>query len=455
MISAEELNQKRSNQPDASITSMTSEKRTLPQQALENGTPSNAHAVEQKPALISPGPPPDGGLAAWLQVACSWLIFFNVLGILNTYGQFQTIYETDILINQSSSNISWIGSVQFLLCYLTTIFTGPIWDSGHLRFLLIVGTVISVFGMMMLSLCHTYWQFFLAQAIVVGVGFGFVFMPASAIVPQWFSTKNSFAVGVATTGSSIGAVIYPVLLNQLKPQIGFAWTVRVMGFIIFGTMLPALALMRLRNPPPATKRALIDLKHLKDIPYLLSCLGFFIGFLGLYVFYYYIQLYAVDVAGTGSGLAFYLLSILNAASFFGRLIPNYAAGNVGPMNTQVFFGAISGILSFCLLAIKNTPGVIAFSALYGFVSGPFVSLPIPVIASVSPDKSMLGTRLGMSFAFIGFGVLIGEPVAGAILGSSQNWVGVIIWCGVMLLASSCVISAARIAKTGLVLKARS
>lgn len=125
------------------------------------------------------------------------------------------------------------------------------------------------------------------------------------------------------------------------------------------------------------------------------------------------------------------------------------------MNTQVFFGAISGILSFCLLAIKNTPGVIAFSALYGFVSGPFVSLPIPVITSVSPDKSILGIRLGMSFALSGFGVLIGEPVAGAILGSSQNWVGVIIWSGVMLLASSFIISAARIVKTGPVLMARS
>jgi len=193
----------------------------------------------------------------------------------------------------------------------------------------------------------------------------------------------------------------------------------------------------------------------KDIPYLLSCLGFCIGFLGLYVFYFYIQLYAIDVADTESGLAFYLLPILNAASFFGRLLPNYAAGHLGPMNTQVFFGAISGILSFCLLAIKNTPGVIAFSALYGFVSGPFVSLPIPVITSVSPDKSILGIRLGMSFAFSGFGVLIGEPVAGAILGSSQNWVGVIIWSGVMLLASSFIISAARIVKTGPVLMARS
>lgn len=41
----------------------------------------------------------------------------------------------------------------------------------------------------------------------------------------------------------------------------------------------------------------------------------------------------------------------------------------------------------------------------------------PVITSISPDKRMLGTPLGMSIAFLGFGVFIGEPVAGLILGA--------------------------------------
>ena len=87
---------------------------------------------------------------------------------------------------------------------MTCIFTGPIWDDGRVRLLLGVGTVVMVFGLMMVSLCHEFYQFFLAQAIVTGVGFGFCFMPASAIVPQWFSTHAPFAVGLATTGSSIG-----------------------------------------------------------------------------------------------------------------------------------------------------------------------------------------------------------------------------------------------------------
>jgi hypothetical protein len=105
----------------------------------------------------------------------------------------------------------------------------------------------------------------------------------------------------------------------------------------------------------------------------LSCLGFLVGFLGLYVYYYHINLYATEVTKTPPSLAFYLLAILNSGSFLGRLLPNYAAGAIGPLNVQFIFGVLSSILAFSLLAVKSTAGVILFTAFYGFVSGPFVS----------------------------------------------------------------------------------
>ena len=170
-------------------------------------SPSPAIEENEKSAPV----PPDGGFMAWLQVAASWLIMFNVLGLLNTYGQFQSLYETDLLKQETASTISWIGSAQFLICYFVCIFTGPVWDEGRAHFLLGVGTVIMVFGLMMLSLCHEYYQFFLTQTIVTGVGFGFVFLPASGIVTQWFSSKYPIAIGISTTGSSIGELV--VLYN--------------------------------------------------------------------------------------------------------------------------------------------------------------------------------------------------------------------------------------------------
>ncbi|KAJ0415254.1 monocarboxylate permease-like protein, mch4 [Aspergillus carlsbadensis] len=399
---------------------------------------------------LQPPTPPNGGFMAWLQVAGAWIITFNVLGLLNSYGQFQNIYETDLLKDKSTSTIAWIGSAQFLICYLVCTFTGPLLDTGHLHLLLGIGTVVTVFGLMMVSLCHSYYQFFLAQTIVTGIGFGLIFLPASSVVAQWFSTRTPLAIGISVSGSSIGAIIYPIMLQRLSAQIGFPWTVRIMGFMVLGTMLFAAAVMRVRVGKNPRKRKVIDLRHFKDKFYLIACLSFFVNFLGLYVLYYYISLYATEVAGTDQGLAEYLLAILNAGSFFGRLIPNWLAGRYGLLNVQIIFGVLSCALAFALLGIKSTGGVVAFTVIYGFVSAPYVSLPIPIVTSLSSDKSVWATRLGMSFAVIGLGALIGSPVAGAILGDGvdRNWTGLIVWCGVMFFTSTAILVALRTMKVG-------
>jgi MFS family permease len=120
------------------------------------------------------------------------------------YGVFQTYYSHDIAESSTASAISWIGSMQtFLLCFIGTL-VGPIYDSGHMRLLLVVGTFLSVFGIFMTSICKAYWQLFLAQGVVTGTGFGCLFLPGVAVVSQYFSTKKAFATGVASLGSSIG-----------------------------------------------------------------------------------------------------------------------------------------------------------------------------------------------------------------------------------------------------------
>lgn len=224
-----------------------------------------------------------------------------------------------------------------------------------------------------------------------------------------------------------------------------------MGFLVLATMFFAVAVMRARVDDDPQKRKVIDFGHFKDKLYLTACLSFFVNFLGLYVFYYYISLYAVEVAGTDQRIADYLLPMLNAGSFFGRLFPNWLAARYGLMNVQIIFGIISGALAFALLGIKTTGGVVVFTVVYGFVSAPYVSLPIPIVTSLSPDKGLWATRLGMSFAIIGVGALIGSPVAGAILGNKndRNWNGLIVWCGVIFFISTAILTVVRTMKVGL------
>ena len=108
------------------------------------------------------------------------------------------------LLSESPSNISWIGSLQACLYIGVGFFTGPLFDQGYLRSLLISGTFCLVFGMMMTSLCREYWHLVLAQGLVVGLGCGLVFVPAIAVLPTYFSSKRALTLGIGASGSSLG-----------------------------------------------------------------------------------------------------------------------------------------------------------------------------------------------------------------------------------------------------------
>lgn len=162
-------------------------------------------------------------------------------GIINTYGAYQTYYESGDLFTKSSSDISWIGSIQAFLLLLVGALTGPIYDAGYFRTLIVVGSFAIVFGHMMLSLCHEFYQALLAQAFVVGIGAGTLFVPSVAVLPTYFTTKIPIAIGIAASGSSLGTcpthrwcffefvltyklggIIYPIVFERLQPRVSTA-----------------------------------------------------------------------------------------------------------------------------------------------------------------------------------------------------------------------------------------
>ncbi|KAJ4349884.1 uncharacterized protein N0V89_008503 [Didymosphaeria variabile] len=397
---------------------------------------------KSRPSINNAAAIPNGGLTAWLQVLGA---FF--LGIINTFGSYQAYYETDLLTSSTPSAISWVGSIQAFLLLVVGMICGPLYDRGHFRLLLIGGSFLLVFGQMMLSLCHEYYQVLLAQAICIGFGCGCLFIPSVAILSTYFTTKIATAMGIAASGSSLGGVIYPIVFHRLLPQIGFAWTTRVIGFIVLGTMMIPNLVMRVRVLP-AKSRSLFDFPAFKMPAYSLMVAGFFVGFMGLYMPFFYAQVYALTDHITNTNLSFYLLAIMNATSVFGRIIPNYLADKLGPFNVVIPCTILSGVLCFCFISAKSAAGIIVLMAFYGFFSGTFVSLPPTIIVHLSlKERGKIGTRLGQSFAVVAVGLLVGTPCGGAILDRSGFW-AVWVYGGVMLLASAVLLWAARVAHRG-------
>ena len=378
------------------------------------------------------------------------MLFFNTWGFLNTFGVFQTYYESGALFSESSSNIAWIGALQPYLLLTVGFLSGPIYDRGYLRPLVAAGSFMIVFGLMMLSLCTTYWQTLLCQGVVIGIGAGCLFVPCVAVLPTYFSTKLGLAVGIAVSGASLGGVIYPIVLYRLLDQVGFAWSIRVLGFIALATLIIPVTVMKMRVKPPKPRK-LLELSAFGDWAWDLFTVATLIGFTGLAIVLFYVSFFGADTGIADTNLAFYIVPIFNAVSIFGRVLPNALADKTGPLNIIVPGTGLFGILTLCMLAVRDSPGYIVLAGLFlGFFSGLYIALPPICFVALTDDKSKLGSRMGMSYSIIAFSMLIGGPGGGAALGTIDplNWTGLWIFGGVMCCVSSVLYGILRVRKYG-------
>lgn len=396
---------------------------------------------------------PNGGAVAWLQVVGVFFCFFNDWGLVNCFGVYQTAYETDILRTSSPAAISWIGSVQSAILTLLGPLSGPLYDAGYFKALILTGSFCVVFGQMMLSLCTEYWQVFLTQGIIVGIGAGLLMVPSVAILSTYFTTRLATATGLAAAGSSIGGVVYSVALYRLLPTVGFAWATRILGFVSLGTLIIANMSFKVRAVPPM-KRKIFDWAAFKEAPYTLFVVGCGLSLLGLYTPFFYVELYSLTYNIASRALSFYTLAIINAGSVFGRILPNMLADKIGPLNVIVPATVISGVITLCLIPVRTVGPLLALCALYGFFTGALVSLPPTVYVYLSLNKRhLIGTRIGMGMFVTSGALLIGAPATGWILdagGFTYIWV----FAGLLLVIGGLIQGTGRLAKTGLVLKAK-
>ena len=106
----------------------------------------------------------------------------------------------------------------------------------------------------MLSLADPsrYYQILLAQGIGMGVGSGFMLVPALSLQGHYWKKRRSMALGLVVCGSGCGGIVYPIMVNHLisgsSSSVGFAWGVRATGFLTLGLLAIAQLLMRTRMP---------------------------------------------------------------------------------------------------------------------------------------------------------------------------------------------------------------
>lgn len=281
----------------------------------------------------------------------------------------------------------------------------------------------------MISLCTEYYQFFLAQAVVSGVGICFLTLPPLTAVSRTLPSHRGLVIGIVVAGSSIGGIIWPIMLERLlsNPSLSFGWVMRIVGFTMLPLLLFASATIRDRSghlrkhnkeasvqsessdsespgdpsqptkPPSQWSSSVLPI--LKSPTFLLLSTGLAISYLGTFLPFFYIVTYATSsVPGLSPDIPSYLAAIINAASLFGRTLPgHWADRGLGHFNLLFAALFLSGVIGFTWTAANSLGGLVIWCLAYGFTSGAILSL----------QSACAGKIVGLEKQGLGMGLVMG------------------------------------------------
>ncbi|KAI9849205.1 MAG: hypothetical protein M1838_000225 [Thelocarpon superellum] len=393
----------------------SSAKELRPGQDCDLAPACTEKAEEVVPVAPTQAVPPDGGTQAWLAVLGGFLCQFCSFGFINALGIFQFQYEEVILTTYSSSSISWILTFQLFLMFFLSQAVGLLVDMYGPRPVMIPASVLVVLGVLTLSFCTEYWQIFLAQSVCFGVGAAGVFMPGLVVAGQYFHQKRALAVGVVASGSSLGGVVFPIFLTTLFDRIGFAPTLRWTALMLGILLVAANLLISPLHKPKGWqgKRSIASLAAFRSPPFLLYVSGAFLFFWGVFGPFNFMALFASQSEDSAK-IALYLVSITNAASIPGRVLPSHIADRLGHFAVMTTMAYASGILVLGIWLPLNyhrsMAGLIIFTLGFGFASGAFVSLMTPCVVDLCDGKTEnLGVMLGSTMNVVAFAFVLPFP----------------------------------------------
>ncbi|KAF5348098.1 hypothetical protein D9757_013751 [Collybiopsis confluens] len=232
------------------------------------------------------------------------------------------------------------------------------------------------------------------------LGTGLGYLPSLGIGAHYFFQKRPLVMGIIAAGAPMGAVIHPIMLNKL-----------IHGSLGFHNAIIANLLVRTRLPPKPNPGFVPVREFAKDLPYLSALAGWTTQYM----------------ESTPTLHSIRSVSILQAANFFGRIIPQLMLPYIGLFNLQLVCTTSSTALVFSMIAVTTVGGTIPFTIFYGFFSG---------ATTFARNFGEVSVRMGLGIFLGGLGGLIGVPIDRALLTSHFVWWRPAVFSGVLLAAAS-------------------
>lgn len=266
---------------------------------------------------------------------------------------------------------AFIGGFNFAFALLVAPLATLLGRRWGVRTPMLAGVVLLPTGFIAASFAQRVWHLYLSQGLCVGMGIGLIYIPATAIIPQWFERERSLANGICAAGSGIGGLIVCFATQAMLDHVGYAWSLRITATIVFFVNLFATLLIRSRDKETQPDQRIFHFGLLRVYEAKLLVGWSFVSMFGYITLMFSLSDYAKAIGRSDQDAAT-IPALLNLGAALGRPLIGYASDRLGRVEVAGGLTLACGVLVFGLwLPSTSYAALGVFATVGGAILGIF------------------------------------------------------------------------------------
>jgi MFS family permease len=394
---------------------------------------------------------------AWVVAAAGGIATLVGVEPLALFGVFLEPISSDLGVSRGAvSSVYWVA---YVCLGIASIVSGWATDRIGLRKTLLIASLATVVPQLMLGWTKHLWELYLWYGVVYGLARSGFMTPLLVTITLWFRRRQGLAVGIVSSGTALGPMVFAPLFRHLISVYGWNNTFVILGIISGLALAPCCWIIRNRpadlglrpygeedlekslagREKRRAERSRQPLFYRSDVSsffrYAITTQPFFIlpliHFAGCVS--HSIPLAHVVVMATDRGIspipAAAILGIAAGISAISRLIAPMLAERFGGRKVLILFILMQSVSILWLLPARDLWIFYAFSLFFGLGYGGEMT-PFPIINRQYYGTAPIGMVYGFQVMVACVGMGIGGFVGGFLYDNMGNYT-LAIWIAVL------------------------
>jgi len=368
----------------------------------------------------------------WVIVGGAFLVLFSAYGAQYSFGVFFSALLEEF--HWSRASLSGVFSLYASLYCVVGFPAGRLTDLWGPRVVIAAGGLFLGSALAGMSLVTQLWQPYVLYGGVAALGMGTAYIPCNTTVVKWFVRRRGLAVGLASSGGSVGTFLLPPLAQLLVSAVGWRTAYVVFGAAIFVVLNVVARVMR-RDPEsvglhpdgaPApiaadpVGRGWPLARAMRTRAFWMLGAAFSATWIPVFVPLVHLVPFARDL-GYSPLTGAWVVSTLGIGAVAGRLVMGGVSDRIGRRTAVGIAMVLQGIafLGF-LLAGRGVALLFGTALVFGYSYGAISTL-FPAIVGDFFGRGQAGALVGFLFALAGAMAGWGPLIAGAIYDATGGY----------------------------------